>query len=292
MKYLILVIFTLSISPIFSQCDWNNDGQLDIVDIVLAVDCILNDCLEEDIYGCTDSEALNYNPAATIDDGSCEYAVGDCVDFDGNIYETITIGDQIWMEENLKVIHFNNGDEIPTGFTNLEWTSLSTGAYVVYDDDPNNAVIYGNLYNWYAVDDYREICPEYYHVPTDEEWIDLEIYLGMSLEVANTTGYRGSNEGGMLKEGGTLNWWAEVCGNPVCPNGINGCNCSGFTARPGGNRRFDNGVFHVEGNAAWFWTADEYGSSAWIRRLDYGISSIYRYMDGKQGGSSIRCVQD
>ncbi|SVC86103.1 uncharacterized protein METZ01_LOCUS338957, partial [marine metagenome] len=67
-------------------------------------------------------------------------------DIDGNVYGTIQIGNQLWMKENLKVTHYRNGDEIPTGYSNSEWTNLSTGAYAVYDDDSSNAEIYGNLY--------------------------------------------------------------------------------------------------------------------------------------------------
>ena len=82
------------------------------------------------------------------------------VDIDENVYETVVIGDQLWMKENLKVTRYNNGDEIPSGYNNEEWTTLTIGAYAVYDDNPTNADVYGNLYNWYAVDDERGICPE------------------------------------------------------------------------------------------------------------------------------------
>ena len=68
-------------------------------------------------------------------------------DIDGNFYQTIQIGEQLWMAENLKVTHYNDGSEIPTGYSNSEWINLSTGAYAVYDDDPTNTNIYGNLYN-------------------------------------------------------------------------------------------------------------------------------------------------
>ena len=70
-------------------------------------------------------------------------------DIDGNVYETVQIGNQLWMKENLKVTHYNDGSEIPTGLDNATWTSTNEGAYVFYDDDPANAEIYGNLYNWY-----------------------------------------------------------------------------------------------------------------------------------------------
>ena len=69
-----------------------------------------------------------------------------CIDIDGNVYETVQIGEQVWMAENLKVTHYNDGYPIPTGYFDAHWTELATGAYAVYDDDPTNADIYGNLY--------------------------------------------------------------------------------------------------------------------------------------------------
>ena len=107
-------------------------------------------------------------------------------DIDGNVYETVVIGNQLWMAENLKVTHYSNGDEIPTGFSDEEWYSndswLTTGAYAIFENNSSIAEIYGNLYNWYAVDDERGLCPENFHVPSDDEWKELEMFLGMSQE--------------------------------------------------------------------------------------------------------------
>ena len=99
-------------------------------------------------------------------------------DIDGNVYETVQIGEQLWMAENLKATHYNNGDAIATALSDSEWSSTTDGAYAVYDDDPVNAEIYGNLYNWYAVDDERGVCPEGYHVPSDSEFTVLADFLG------------------------------------------------------------------------------------------------------------------
>ena len=100
---------------------------------------------------------------------------GDAVsDIDGNCYKTIQIGDQLWMAETLKVTHYNNGDSI--SYPNDEdFGSYEEGQYGVYDNDSTNADIYGNLYNWYAVDDDRGVCPEGFHVPSDGEFKQLEI---------------------------------------------------------------------------------------------------------------------
>ncbi len=130
---ILLILFTLTFSISYSQCDANGDGVLDVLDIVVEVNCILDNCWEG---------------------GSVE-----CIDIDGNSYETVQIGDQLWMAENLKVTHYNNGDEIPNITNNGDWSSLSTGAYCDYDNNPTNSDTYGRLYNWYAVDDDRGICP-------------------------------------------------------------------------------------------------------------------------------------
>ena len=103
---------------------------------------------------------------------------GTVTDIDGNVYETVVIGGQLWMAENLKVTHYNEGSEIPTGYSDFEWDELDdteTGAYAVYNDDLSNADTYGNIYNWYAVDDSRGVCPVGWHVPTDDEIKELEM---------------------------------------------------------------------------------------------------------------------
>ena len=100
-------------------------------------------------------------------------------DIDGNVYQTVEMGDQLWMAENLKVTHYRNGDEISTGYSNSEWANLSTGAYAVYDDNESNADAYGYLYNWYAVET-GNLAPEGWHVPTDAEWTGLIIYLDIN----------------------------------------------------------------------------------------------------------------
>ena len=111
-------------------------------------------------------------------------------DIDGNCYTTVQIGSQLWMAENLKTISYNNGDDIVTGVDNASWISAFEGAYAIYNDDPSNVEIYGNLYNWYAINDDRGICPEGWHVPTDAEFKALELFIGMSEEQANSLIWR------------------------------------------------------------------------------------------------------
>ena len=172
--------------------------------------------------GCIDDSACNFESSAEIDDGSCTYTEeyydcdGVCLsdtdsdgicevcDYDDNCYETVEIGDQEWMSENLKVTHYNNVDVIPNITNNYDWGSLTSGAYGDYDNIPSNSDTYGRLYNWYTVDDERGICPVDWHVPSDEEYKTLEMYLGMSQSEADDTGYRGTNEGSKLAGNASL----------------------------------------------------------------------------------------
>jgi len=118
--------------------------------------------------GCAYPDAYNYDFNANYDDMSCKY----CTDFDENVYKTVQIGDQLWMAENLKTSQYNNGDEILYGDPTNPW-ALHTAAYSYYNNKISNFFIYGNLYNWYAVDDDRGVCPEGFHIPSDDEWMEL-----------------------------------------------------------------------------------------------------------------------
>ena len=210
---------------------------------------------------------------------------GTVTDIDGNVYQTIIIGTQEWMAENLKVTHYRDGEAIPTGHSNSEWSNLSTGAYCAYDNNESNADTYGYLYNWYAVDDSRNIAPEGWHVPTDDEIKQLEMHLGMSQSEADDTGYRGTNEGSKLA--GRADIWID--GN-LENNSEFGT--SGFTALPGGYR-YTNGYYYGMGYFGYFWSSTEDTSyCAWARILGFNNSGVYRYNYAKQSGFSVRCLRD
>jgi len=186
------------------------------------------------------------------------------------------------MMENLKVTHYRSGDPIPNVTNPTTWGSLTTGAYCGYNNDPANVNTYGRLYNWYAVDDSRNIAPEGWHVPTDEEWKQLEMYLGMSQAEADATGGRGTDEGGKLKETGTTHWGYPNTG---------ATNESGFSALPGGDRSYD--TFYNMGLTAGFWSSTEYNStSARYRYLTFHESQVTRRLHNKHYGFSVRCVRD
>ena len=197
---------------------------------------------------------------------------GTVTDIDGNVYETIQIGGQLWMAENLKVTHYNNGDSISYP-SNKDFGTFYEGQYGVYNNDPSNADVYGNLYNWAAVVDDRGVCPDGWHIPTDAEYTVLTDYLGGE-----------SVAGGKMKEAG-LEYWNS-------PN-AGATNESGFTALPAGYRYSSNGYYYNIGNYGWFWSSSEYGSNyAWSRLLYYNYSNVGRSSSYKQYGFSIRCLGD
>jgi len=224
------------------------------------------------------------------DDNYSGFETGTVTDIDGNVYKTVKIGNQWWMAENLRVTHYATGDPIPNVTDNTEWKNLTTGAWCAYKNDDNNIETYGLLYNWYAINDSRNIAPAGWHVPTDEEWKELEMHLGMSQSEAGGIGcYRGTDEGGKMKATGTIEngdglWYAPNTG---------ATNESGFTALPGGFRSCSYGSFGGIGSEGYWWSATEYSSAVALHRfLCYNHSEVYRGNIRKQAGFSVRCVRD
>jgi uncharacterized protein (TIGR02145 family) len=216
----------------------------------------------------------------TTDDGS---TTGTVTDIDGNVYTTIKIGSQWWMAENLRVTHYRNGNDIPNVTDSSAWQALISGAYCHYNNDSTNVAIYGRLYNWYAVNDNRNIAPAGWHVPTDAEWKQLEMYLGMNQSETDSIYWRGTDEGGKLKENGTIHWNSPNTG---------ATNESGFTALPGGFRG-TNATYEGIGGDAVYWSSTQASSGyAWYRYLYYYSSRAYRQNDHMYYGFSIRCVRD
>jgi uncharacterized protein (TIGR02145 family) len=209
---------------------------------------------------------------------------GTISDIDGNTYKTIQIGEQEWMAQNLAATKYNDGTAIPLETSSSGWSNLTTPAYCWYNnDEATYKADYGALYNWYVVET-GKLCPTGWHVPTDAEWKELELYLGMSQSELDAGGSRGTDEGGKLKETGTTHW--------NYPNTAT-TNESGFTAVPGGCRYGSDGSFDLIGlNGAW-WSASKYFSSrAWYRLMsnDYGLITRSTYT--KNYGFSIRCLRD
>lgn len=199
-------------------------------------------------------------------------------------YETVSICNQVWMTKNLDVDHYRNGDSIPEVRDETAWSTLKTGAWCYYNNDPAMGAIYGKLYNWFAVNDQRGLAHMGWHVPSDTEWKTLEMCLGMTQAEADKDGWRGTDEGGKLKEAGTSHWES--------PN-IAATNSSEFSALPSGWRGYD-GAFGGVGIGGNWWSATESGAAdTWGRYLGYSNTDIYRGNYGyKESALSVRCVRD
>jgi uncharacterized protein (TIGR02145 family) len=219
----------------------------------------------------TNSAGTGYGEIVTFDAG-----MGTVTDVDGNTYRTVLIGSQWWMAENLRVTHYRNGELIPNWTDSNTWLTLTFGARCYYDNNSSYASTYGILYNGYAVNDARGIAPAGWHVPTDAEWKQLEMYLGMSQTEANQIGDRGTLEGGKLKEVGTTHW--ESPNSSASDEYL-------FTALPGG--RIDQGFSALRSNC-WFWASD----GGYFRILHSYNATIYRHFTQPERGISIRCLKD
>lgn len=187
-------------------------------------------------------------------------------DFDGNVYNVVTIGTQDWMQSNLKTTHYNNGEVIPNITDNTAWSNLTTGAYSWFNNDAatyKNS--FGGLYNWYIAIDVRNVCPAGWHVQTETD----KNFLGV--------------DGGSLKETGTLHWNSPNSG---------ATNTSGFTAIPNVGRGPDGSFGGTIGNEGLWWLSTDFSiSNGLMYSLVWNGSSIYPGNFNKKAGFGIRCVK-
>jgi uncharacterized protein (TIGR02145 family) len=212
-------------------------------------------------------------------------------DVDGNTYNTVTIGLQVWMAENLKTTKYSDASHtaIPVVTGDAAWAALNIPAYCWYNNDAANKNIYGAIYNWFTVNT-GLLCPTGWHAPTDVEFQTLELSIGIPADTVGLYGYRGTLSAAGDKMKNTTGW----------PAGENGTNTSGFAGLPGGYRYAITGSFNDAGDLAYWWTNTSYSvpTSAWYRRLD-GLTPdnvndhrVYRSNVDKQGGKYVRCVKD
>lgn len=209
-------------------------------------------------------------------------------DYDGNTYNVVRIGNQLWMAENLRTTTYNDGTPIQLEENAENWSGLTEEAYCWYDNDPANyADVYGAIYNWYTVET-GKLCPAGWHVPTDAEWKELEIFLGMSPEDIDLEDWRGTNEGSKLAGIGAL--WPD---GDLKSNDQFGK--SGFLALPGGYRDL-NGSFTGIGESGWWWSSSDAvlytGDYSFFRELHYYTPEVFRAYMEMNGGLSVRCVHD
>jgi uncharacterized protein (TIGR02145 family) len=235
------------------------------------------------IFATDESSIQNFNFDVKYDDGNVQLSskvtatVSNCnstvTDVDGNVYPIVKIAGMYWIKENLKTTHFNNGDQIEELALDSLWEYTNLGeipAWCYYNQNPTYNNDYGKLYNWYAVNDSRNLCPVGWHVSSRFEWMSMVDNLGGA-----------SIAGGKLKETGTLHWDS--------PN-IDASDSSGFSGLPGGERGFGFSGF---GELGKWWTSDEYNTTT---AKNYFISNYDAYaspdIDSKILGLSVRCVRD
>jgi uncharacterized protein (TIGR02145 family) len=221
---------------------------------VSAISGMLHACGADSVH----NAALNY---------------GTMSDQDGNSYKTIQIGTQRWMAENLKTTKYRNGDLIPNVESNNVWSTLNSGAYSIFKNNLSFDCPYGKLYNWYAVDDNRELCPTGWHVPTKTEWEVLMDYLGGE-----------GMAGGKMASTGTLYWGS--------PNQA-ATNESGFSCLPGGLRFDVSGAFNFSGLIGYWWSSTESSANnAYGRGVTEGDAYFVTHNRPKRQGFSVRCLKD
>lgn len=196
------------------------------------------------------------------------FVCGDNVtDVDGNSYNTVAIGSQCWMKQNLKTTHYYDGTEIPHVPSNTAWASLSSPAYCWYNNDPDTYKNpYGALYNFYAVNT-GKLCPAGWHVPSNAEWGTLISYLGGS-----------AIAGGKMKETGTNHWQSPNEG---------ATNESNFLGLPGGHNNYITRLYQSLGADGFWWSRN---SSSF--NLNYNSAGIPSYSQSNLYGFSVRCLKD
>ena len=267
---------------------WN-----DSFGLCLPLDLCPSDIDEDGLTGVTDLMELlslfgTACEAEDVDPELGEFTCGDLMNYHGYDYATVQIGEQCWFAENLRTEHYANGDSIPANLSEDEWRSTTYGAAAVYgegdsdcenfspDGDACDAIWslneYGRLYNWYAVDDERGLCPTGWHVPTDAEWTVMVDHLGGD-----------SAAGAKMKT--TYGW-----------DGLNGNNSSGFSGLPGGLRTYGGSFdFGNAGSLASFWNSsnlEDDTSLAWASQF-FGSSSYFANgVAGLRMGNSVRCIKD
>jgi len=201
---------------------------------------------------------------------------------DGEIYKITYIGNQIWFAENLRATKYTDGTNIVNSTDSTEWVDTKSPAYCWYNNDITNKNNYSALYNWYAIDKKsngdKNICPTGYHVSSDADWKKLEIYCGMSKDIAEKSSVRGTTEGQKLK---SKSLWIDG----------NGTDEHDFTALPSGYRYA--GEFKYLGKQGYWWTSTiKEENDIWNRIIYNTKPQIMRHWNNKNCGFSLRCVMD
>lgn len=225
---------------------------------------------------------INFNPHLNY---------GIVTDIENNKYKTITIGTQTWMAENLRTVKYQNGDLIGTTNSALvDITNEHNPKYEwAYTGNESISVLYGRLYTWDAVSDNRNVCPAGWHVPTHEEWTTLTNYL-----VNNGFGFGVSANKIAKSMVATSGWEIDETTEGSIGNNLYGNNSSGFSAIPAGFRGIGTEGFSYIGFGTYWWSSTEQSSDlAWRGcYMWFSSGSVYEGASDKQGGLSVRCIQN
>ena len=273
---------------------WSKDGDPNISDHLQTTEPELGE-FTASIRGLTtltDYKARAYvtNQVGTVYGDIISFCTFDSVvDADGNVYYGVKIGDQVWLTENLKTTHFNNGDAIPYAPDDAQWSSMSGPAYCWYDNDESRAqTSFGALYNWWVASDPRGVAPEGYHIPTVEDCHKFGQYFGLNqifyINGTDEVHYYVYNGGKSIR---TNYAWIYPC---------YGTNSTGFTCLPTGFR-FSDGDYCSRNYYASFWSITAYDdTSAWRVSTGNESGSDGIIMQGKWiykvYGFGLRCVKD
>ena len=248
--------------------DIDNSGEVATQDLLLLLGSFGLVC---------ESDAPAFDPCLV----EVPFACGDPIHWHGYSYATLDIGGYCWFQENLRTPHYSNGQAMASELDEAAWSDVETGAWHWADSDSTASEIYGLLYNGYAIQDPRGLCPWGWHVPTDEEWMAAEVFVGLDLEEVAETGSRGGDQsmGSKFKANSTL--WSTA-----------GTNQSGFTGLPAGIR-MASGEVVGPGNSAWYWTSSlDVNGGMWCRGLLSDDEGILRVSPSAGEGYSVRCMKD
>jgi len=199
-------------------------------------------------------------------------------DVNGNTYQTITIGTQTWMTENLKTTKYNDGTAIPNVTNATTWSKLTTGAYCDYNNTASNGAKYGHLYNWYAVGT-GKLAPKGWHVATNAEWTTLETYVKNNLGTSTT-----------IKKAlaATTGWDSSTYTSGIGYNVVKN-NSTGFTALAAGECY--DGTFDGIGSLTEWWCSDN-STDDGGRCIILDDGPVFHDGGDKIAGFSIRCIKD
>ena len=208
-------------------------------------------------------------------------------DIDGNGYDTVVIGTQVWLKQNLRTTHYRNGDSLENETNGSKWTNKTVGIYCYYNNLTSGADTFGCLYNHYAVQDSRNICPEGWHIPSIAEWDSLVSFLEN-----NNYGFNGGGEDIAKSLATSYGWVSENTTSGTVGHYQELNNLSGFSAPPSG-QRVGFGVFGEKGKRSVYWSSNLYYTyAAYYVSLNYNYSYVSKNTTQFFSGFCIRCIKD